>query len=87
VSDERDLLDHLVGDAASGIAQDQGVTELEPEDPSRIDPAIDAGDHEQGQAGHGRELRVDTGPGERVVAFEQRIEVGHRWCLPLACML
>src|SRR6516165_4766723 len=39
-----DVVDDGLGDAPAGVADDDGVAELEPEDDRRVDPVVEAGD-------------------------------------------
>jgi hypothetical protein len=68
--DEGDVLDHLRRDAPAAVADDHRVAEVEAEHVGRVDPRVEASNHEQAQGGEDGGALVAAGAGEGVVAGE-----------------
>jgi hypothetical protein len=75
--DERDLADHLVGDAASGVAHDERVARVDAEDVCRVDASVHAGDDEDLVFGDRHQPDVGAGAGELLVALQEWADVRH----------
>src|SRR6185437_2802452 len=79
---ECDVLDDGRGDAPARVADDGRVAEPEPEDDRRIDPVVEAADHDE-LRGRQAESRSGVVTGELLVAFEQRRDPGHGSSFPV----
>jgi len=62
-----DVIDDGLGDAPAGVADDDGVAELEPEDDRGVDPVVEAGDDDQLRGGRAQRPG-GVGSGELLVA-------------------
>src|SRR5262249_47684555 len=81
VGEVGDVLDDGLGDPAAGVADDDGVAELEPEDDPRVGPVVQAAEDEQLRGGRA-ERRGGVAGGELLVAVEQRGYPGHDGPVP-----
>jgi hypothetical protein len=83
-----DVLDHGRGHPAADVALHEGIADLDPEDLRRVDPAVDADDDVEALPRQKRErghVPPGVGAGERAVAVEEVIDVGHG--LSFACLV
>ena len=77
LGDERDVVDHLMRDPPADIVHHDRITQLEAEEVRRVDPRIEAGDHEQAEVGEDDGALMSPGGREGAVARERGVDVGH----------
>src|SRR5205823_2048155 len=72
--DERDVLDYLRRNTPAAVADDDRVAEVEAEEMGRVDPRVEASDHEQAQGGEDGGALVAAGDSEGVVTGERGLD-------------
>ncbi|HET7050417.1 MAG TPA: hypothetical protein VFI54_19295 [Solirubrobacteraceae bacterium] len=76
LADERNVVDHFGRDSPANVADDHRIAHAEAEEVRRIDPRIEARDHEQAQVGKHDGAFVAARTGEGPVALKRAVDAG-----------